>query len=472
VHYFRLWGVEMNSGRHRFAAIMIALSCSGALLQACGGGDAAGSSAVEVPPKGAPPGAVAIGAPTSQPSSAASTLPAGTATNAPASEVPRASAAFADSAGVNVHLTFSSTYYVNNFAGTAALLEGAQIHHIRDGPPPVQSGICAEVQALAANGIHLDMITNPQVTSVNLAGYIACAAGAVDAVEGPNEYDSSGDPNWATTLDAYQPLLFGAAETLGGIAVFAPALTSEADYAKVGSLMQWCNDGNMHDYFAGRNPGTAGWGATDAFGTYGSLTANISYARQESGTNPVVSSETGYSDAVDVYAVPAATKAHYILRTLLEHWDAGVARTYFYELIDEGSAPFTHYGLVDASGNPKPAYTALKNLLLHVADSGTPALSPLNYTMSAAASVHHALLQKSNGSYVLILWDEVPEWDPNALVPIAVTPQTVTLNFAATPSTLAATTFDANGNVTTVPLVARASVSLTVNGSPTVVDIH
>jgi len=45
------------------------------------------------------------------------------------------------------------------------------------------------------------------------------------------------------------------------------------------------------------------------------------------------------------------------------------------------------------------------------------------------------------------------------------------LTFAAAPSALAATTFDANGNITTTALAAHATVPLTVDGSPAIADI-
>jgi hypothetical protein len=456
----------MASRLRGFIGLVVAVA-AGLVFDACGsGGGAAPSaalSAATVPPTALAP--LASPAPPTAPTTSAGN-PAG------GGEAPRAADAFVDSAGINVHLAFGATLYATNFSLIAALLTGLNVRHIRDGAAIGQTSICLELQRLGAAGVHLDLITSPQLTMAQLGAYLGCTASAVDAVEAPNEYDSSGDPNWVSTLRAYQAPLYNAVKALGTLPVIAPSLTTEADYASVGSLAQWCDNGNMHDYFAGRNPGTSGWGATDGFGTYGALSWSIGSSGQESGNEAIVSTETGYSEAVDTYAVPAATKARYTMRVLLEHWNAHVARTYIYELADEGGTPFSHYGLVDASGNAKPAYTAMKNLLAHYADPGTAAaLSPLAYTISAPASVHHTLLEKRNGTYVLTLWNEVPEWDPNALAPIAVAPQAVTLAFTSTPSALAMTTFADSGTVTTAALASRASIALSVTGSPTIIDI-
>jgi hypothetical protein len=228
----------------------------------------------------------------------------------------------------------------------------------------------------------------------------------------------------------------------------------------------------MHDYFAGRNPGTWGWGGTDTFGTYGSLAWNIAIAQQVAGATPMIATETGYSDQTDAYAVPAVTKQHYILRTLLEHWNAGVVRTYLYELVDEGGLPFSHYGLTDGTGKAKPVYTALKHLVANLSDSGsafTP--TPLAYAISAAASVHHTLLQKRNGAYALILWDEVPEWDPTTSSAVAVSAQKVVLKFPQAPRSLQLTTFGNAGGTTTRAVTASTSVTLQATGSPMILAI-
>ena len=386
--------------------------------------------------------------------------------------MPRSSDAFVDAAGVNVHLGYGATVYGTHFATIAARLMSLGVRHIRDGTYPGQRQICSELQQLAAAGIHLDVITTPQLTAAQLTAYAACAASAIELVEGPNEYDQAGHVNWAATLSAYQTVAYAAAKSLGAQPVIGPSLTSEASYRTAGSLAASLDYGNMHDYFAARNPGTPGWGGTDAFGTAGSLAWNIASAAQVSGTKPIMSTETGYSESIDAYAVPAATKARYLMRTLLEGWNAGVARTYIYELADEGAAPFSHYGLLDGSAHAKPAYTALKNLLAHDADRGaSPVLTPLAYTLGAAGSVHHALVQRRNGKYVLMLWNEVAEWDPIGGTPIARVAQRVTLTFAAPPRALAATTFDDSGNTTTASLAANATVTLSVGGSPVLVDI-
>ncbi len=400
----------------------------------------------------------------------ASTAPTPGATTLPVSgigEAPSASDAFVEATGVNVHLVSGAAIY-SSYATVQSLLTNLGVRHIRDGAAIGQPAVCAAEQQLGAAGIHLDLITATQWSVAALQAWTACLGQAVDTIEGPNEYDVAGDPNWIATLGAYTQALYPAMKPL---TVVAPSLASEGSLLAFGSYASSVDDGNMHVYFAGRNPGTPGWGATDAYGTYGSLAYDQKIAAITSGSKPVLSTETGYSDdQSDQYAVPPATKARYVMRTLLEGWNAGVSRTYLYELVDEGTPPFSHYGLTTSSGAPKPAYVALKNLLAHLADpGGTFALTALNYTLHASSPVHHALFERRTGRYSLVLWVEAPEWDPNASSTIAVAPQTVTLTFAHAPSALAATVFDDAGNVSTSSLPADSAI--TVTASPTIVDI-
>jgi hypothetical protein len=442
-----------------------------AFLVACGGGGGgAGAPTTGGPAAGASApatGAPATGALPQAPSPASSGVPANSTAG---TETPRSADTFVDSAGVNVHLSNFATLY-GNINAVTSLLEGLGVRHIRDGAAIGQPSVCADEVQLAAAGIHIDLITATNLGMPALQAWATCLGTAIDTIEGPNEDDLTGDPNWVANLSAYASLLYPAMKPA---TILAPAVTSEQNFIALGSLATSVDEGNMHDYFAARNPGTPGWGGTDAYGTYGSLAYNIALAAVTSGGKPVVATETGYSDAVDQYAVPAATKLRYTLRTLLEHWNAGVVCTYFFELADEGAAPpFSHYGLTDATGTPKPAYVGLKNLLSHLADPGGsfPA-TPLAYTLGAASSVHHTLLEKRNGHYVLLLWVEQPEWDPDTSATIPVASQTANLTFAKTPSAVAATTFDNGGNVATTSVAASGGkVTLQITASPTIVDI-
>ena len=284
---------------------------------------------------------------------------AGAGTSVPVgSETPHLSDAFVDSAGVNVHLSEYGSLYGNNFGVVQSLLHNSGLRHVRDGITAGNAAICSEDASLASGGIHVDVIATQSTTDV--AAWLACVGSAAESLETLNEYDLSGDPNWAAVVRANAGALAGQFPQLP---LVAPALTSEGAFAAVGSLGGSIAFGNAHTYTAGRNPGTTGWGGTDAFGTYGSLAWNLGIATQVSGTKPIYVTEAGFSDQNDQYAVPPVTKARYMLRVLLDDWNAGVPRTYIYELVDEGSAPFSHYGLVDSNGNPKPVYTALTNLL-------------------------------------------------------------------------------------------------------------
>jgi hypothetical protein len=157
---------------------------------------------------------------------------------------------------------------------------------------------------------------------------------------------------------------------------------------------------------------------------------------------------------------------------LLEAWNAHVPRTYIYELVDEGGGYFGSYGLTDGNGNAKPAYTAVKNLLAHLNDPGAPVVpTSLSYTIAGPVQVHHALFQKRDGSFVLALWLEAPEWDPGTNSPVAISPQLTQVTFGSSPSSVRTTSFDDTGNVTSRTIAPAAVLSIAVDGSPILVDV-
>lgn len=391
-------------------------------------------------------------------------------------EMPRGADAFVDSIGINIHLGAYGTAYVNNFPAIASLLTNLGVRHVRDGVLIGQTTICNENAQLAARGIHFDFITAPTQTIANFTSWSACVGTAAESFEGPNEYDQShpsSETNWPATLNSFQKTLYSGLKATSPITVLAPALMTQSAYATLGDLSAFVDAGNVHDYFAGRNPGTSGWGATDSFGTYGSLAWNLAIARQSSGSKPIYATETGYADGAGAqYTVPAATKARYTLRTLLESWNAGIIRTYIYELLDENNGTYGSYGITDSGANPKPAYVALKNMIAHLSDPGAPiSTQPLNATFTMPSSVHHALLERRNGSYALVLWVEAPDWNVDAQTAVAVAQQNASLSFGAVPRIVTTTTFDPSGNVATSPLSPAKTITVSAGPDPTIVDI-
>jgi hypothetical protein len=67
-------------------------------------------------------------------------------------------------------------------------------------------------------------------------------------------------------------------------------------------------------------------------------------------------------------------------------------------------------------GRPKPAYGALKNLLTLLADRGAP-FEPgsLSYSLSGTTStIRHSLFEKRDGRFYLVLWNDLPVYDPKS----------------------------------------------------------
>jgi hypothetical protein len=341
-----------------------------------------------------------------------------------AAEPARTADSFVESIGVNTHTLFTGTPYATRFDEVKQKLIELGVHHVRedlglDDPDQYQ-----RLRELAAVGIRSTPIMgDPGNGEAGLGELVATVReqlpGAVDAVEGPNEYSTRGGPDWRSELIAYQQRLYAAIKgdpALSSLPVIGPSIV-HGDQAALGDISSSLDYGTMHSYPNGAMPEA-------------NLSSQLAQAALNSGAKPVMATETGYNTAVassgELKPVSEDAMATYVPRLFLEYFARGVARTYSYELLDEypdpGSAdPESNFGLLRNDLSPKPAFTALRNTIWILSDPGAPFVpEALDYTLGGdLGDLHRVLLEKRDGSYYLALWRASEVWDPTSRTPVA-----------------------------------------------------
>jgi hypothetical protein len=228
-----------------------------------------------------------------------------------------------------------------------------------------------------------------------------------DGIEGINEYDitNEGDPDYGQTMLAYQQELWRqvqADDLLKTKPVLGLGLAYYYNAPNVPELGGYLTFGNMHPY-PGPYPPTR------------ELDVNISATASISGGKALWATETGYQNNPDQYLyIPAEVSARYGPRLAAEYFRAGVARTYYYELIDEPGGGIK-FGFLDENLNEKPIFGPMKNMIALLEDGGEP-FTPgsLGYSWEGdTTNVHDLLLQKRDGRFYLLVWQEVPGYDPD-----------------------------------------------------------
>ena len=143
------------------------------------------------------------------------------------------------------------------------------------------------------------------------------------------------------------------------------------------------------------------------------------------------------------------------------------------EAPDPGLTNFQmHWGLIRSDGLEKPAFTSVKNLISELNDSVEPErLQQLTYSLSAQnAQIHHLLLQRSDGDFSMIFWQEVQSYDYEKQQEITVSSRTITLTLAHSVQTL--TTYQPTTQARPLQVYTNAtSVSLEIPDHPLVVQI-
>lgn len=344
-------------------------------------------------------------------------------TGTPANLVYRADA-FADSVGVNLHLHWFNTIYADDFATIKQRLIDLGVRHVRDGLVETNwQPYYDHFNELGAAGIKGTFIVDATTSAEVLRSYPSRVADSIEAYEAPNEYNNSTDPNWPQTLRSILDRLTDLKNDpiVSRYPIVGPSLTVESAYGRLGDVSWLIDRGNLHNYPGGRNPGTAGWGANG----YGSIDWNLALGRSISGGKPLITTETGYeNNLAQADAVPQDVAARYLPRLLLEQFRKGISRTYIYELADYGGSD--QWGLLNADGSPKPAYTAVRNLLALTADLGTPVAPESNYVgfIGPGSSARLMTFQKRGGRQMVTVWLEKPGYDVNLRQRIPVAPET------------------------------------------------
>lgn len=380
---------------------------------------------------------------------------------------------FVDSVGVNIHLHYDHTIYKEQFPLIKTRLIELGVRHVRDGLiDTAWQGYYDRHNALGQAGIKGTFIVAPGQSVEMLASYPSRVSSAFEAYEAPNEHNQSGDARWAQTLGESLRSLrsLKQLEAVSGYPVYGPSLTQESAFHELGDQSAHYDVANIHNYFAGRNPGTHGWGADG----YGSIEWNLRLARRYGGGKPIISTETGYQDDVSQHGhVPPTVAGRYMPRLLLEHYRAGIARTFLYELADFANSG--HYGLLHADGTPKPAFTAVKSLLNLLSDPG-PRVTPqdLAYAVQgASADVRHMLFQKRNGAYFLALWLEVPSYNPETRQLIGVPSQSVTLTLPRSMRLYGTYRWQIDGSFAATPSMATiATLPISITDALTILELR
>ena len=324
-----------------------------------------------------------------------------------------------------------------------------------------------KVESDMAHGIRYDFAIGGGSTPMPIATVIAdlnlleiANPGMIAFVTGQNEV-GEGDPNINADIAAaqnYQNQLYAAIKA-------DPLLSSVGDITySIGSM-------DPKEYTTlGNQSSNTGYGNVHAYSSYFPPQIYDSYYLpvNNSGTpnDPFVVTETGYPDNPWPGAgMSDDVVAKYQLDNIFDMLLDGASAVEVYELLDQGNDPYdtrgseNHFGFFTWDGQPKESATALHNLTTILHDPGSNAGSfqagTLSYSVSGLASALNPaaaqaafgygifttyvasqpiygasyLLEKSNGTFDIAVWQEPEIWDNNTAqaIPDSASPVTITL---------------------------------------------
>jgi hypothetical protein len=100
-------------------------------------------------------------------------------------------------------------------------------------------------------------------------------------------------------------------------------------------------------------------------------------------------------------------QAKFYLNTYLHFYKQGWTHTFIYQMRDNEGGPANTWGIYHADSTPKIAAADIHNLTTILADNTSHARGKLKYSIpNEPATMHDLLLQRSDGTFYLAVWDE------------------------------------------------------------------
>jgi len=411
--------------------------------------------------------------------------------------------AFLNSIGVCTHMTQG----VDTESNVASCLTYAGIRNIRDNGSISATTLQKFINLHGSSGTKVSLLPPDFTIADCLTEYETLAAsGALLAAEGPNEPN-----NWPVTYNGqtsssttalptaqFQAALYSAVKgdsKLAGIPVFASSEAGGSEPNNVGlqfltipgssgvTLMPtgtaYADYANTHNYLVA-NGMTApvdntAWGAEDPTldSQWDGLYHEYGHTWWSSGYNgytaaqlpnvPRVTTETGwYTSANSAIGesnpVSQDQQGKLFLNLYLSAFKEGWSYTFVYYLHDTTNQGY--WGLFDTNYNPKLSGTYLHNLTTILADTTSFSPDSLNYSIpNEPATVHDLLIQKSNGTFYLAVWDDRP---------VGTGTDSVTVNLGGT---YAVSEYDPTIGTTATNVGTVNSVTLSLSDHPLILAI-
>lgn len=335
--------------------------------------------------------------------------------------------AFIHSIGVCLHMGYDNPGGAyTNFPMVKQRLIEIGIRHYRDGfdGPKSKGWVKRFFNELAREGIRGTFVTQAKVSMEDTIAAANIIPDAIEAFEGQNEIlniyvkwdDKKRDAARKHQKDLYRSL--NADPKWKNTPIIGPSCVGIKAYQALGDLSAYMDFGAVHPYPIGASP------AEEKSG----LHHELEEAKLVAGNLKLFATETGYTTGSSDYGnqrISNKAAGKYAPRLYLENFNRGIICSFWYELCDQGTngSQEATFGLITKSHECKPQGTAIKNLITLLKDASfdksskswkSPEFVPgkLDFTIiGGSKDIHTTLLQKSNGSFYLCIWNEIRSYD-------------------------------------------------------------